>query len=203
MADAGTHEHTMTLLLTIVDLQADDEQAITAAAEVAFAAFAQIDYLDTYEDALAEVHEALEPGVICLAAWNISGEMLGWIAGRPDYALVWELHPLAVRPADQHKGVGTRLVRALEARIAAAGGMTIMLGADDMDGRTSAAGRELYPDVLGAGKRLQAIAAHPVTFYQKMGFVICGLVPDANGFGRPDILMCKRVGNVGHNAGSH
>ena len=29
--------------------------------------------------------------------------------------------------------------------------------------------------------------------YQKCGFVIVGVVPDANGPGKPDILMAKRV----------
>ncbi len=185
----------MTLVARVAELPADDERAIAAAAEIAFAAFAQIDYLDSLEEALSEVHEALEPGAICLAAWNEQGEMLGWIGGRRDYALVWEMHPLAVRPGDQRKGVGTELVRALEERIAAAGGMTIMLGTDDMEGRTSVAGRELYPHVLEAGLNLSAFSAHPLTFYQKLGYVVCGLVPDANGLGRPDILMCKQVGD--------
>jgi len=29
--------------------------------------------------------------------------------------------------------------------------------------------------------------------YQKCGFVIVGVVPDANGLGKPDILMAKRI----------
>jgi len=33
----------------------------------------------------------------------------------------------------------------------------------------------------------------PFEFYQKCGFVIVGVVPDANGLGKPDILMAKRV----------
>jgi len=28
-----------------------------------------------------------------------------------------------------------------------------------------------------------------------MGFVIVGVLPDANGFGKPDIFMAKRVQN--------
>ena len=43
---------------------------------------------------------------------------------------------------------------------------------------------------------------HPVTAVQwevedimaRLGFVVVGVVPDANGFGKPDILMAKRVG---------
>ena len=34
---------------------------------------------------------------------------------------------------------------------------------------------------------------HPAGFYLRMGFEIVGLIPDANGPGKPDILMAKRV----------
>jgi hypothetical protein len=30
-------------------------------------------------------------------------------------------------------------------------------------------------------------------FYQKQGYVIVGVMPDANGLGKPDILMAKSV----------
>jgi len=32
-------------------------------------------------------------------------------------------------------------------------------------------------------------------FYQKLGFVIVGVMPDANSVGKPDIYLAKRVGN--------
>jgi aminoglycoside 6'-N-acetyltransferase I len=35
---------------------------------------------------------------------------------------------------------------------------------------------------------------HPYEFYQKLGYVIVGVIPDTNGFGKPDIFMAKRVG---------
>ncbi len=35
---------------------------------------------------------------------------------------------------------------------------------------------------------------HPFGFYEKLGYTITGVVPDANGPGRPDIFMAKRVG---------
>lgn len=176
------------------DLTVDDPAGVAAAAQIALDAFGHIPaFCDTYEDALAEVHEALAPEKICLAAYAPGGDMLGWIGGMPSYALVWELHPLAVAPAGQRQGVGRALVAALEARIAAAGGLTIQLGTDDEFGGTNLFGQELYPDVLGAAQRLLSVANHPFVFYQKVGFVVTGLVPDANGFGKPDIMMCKRV----------
>jgi aminoglycoside 6'-N-acetyltransferase I len=36
-------------------------------------------------------------------------------------------------------------------------------------------------------------AIHPYEFYQKLGYVIVGVIPDANGPGKPDILMAKSL----------
>jgi GNAT superfamily N-acetyltransferase len=182
--------------MIVRSLQPDDETGIKAAALIAQAAFAHITYCDTLKEALQEVGEALKTGKICLAAYSDSGEMLGWIGGQHNYARVWELHPLAIRPNYQRRSIGRSLVFALEERIAEAGGLTIFLGTDDEFGGTNLFGRELYPDVLAEASRLESVADHPFVFYQKLGFVITGLVPDANGIGKPDILMCKRVGKA-------
>jgi aminoglycoside 6'-N-acetyltransferase I len=37
------------------------------------------------------------------------------------------------------------------------------------------------------------LRGHPYEFYQKMGFAIVGVMPDANGIGKPDIYMAKRL----------
>jgi hypothetical protein len=42
--------------------------------------------------------------------------------------------------------------------------------------------------------RIENRRGHPFEFYQKLGYAIVGVVPDANGWGKPDILMAKRVG---------
>jgi aminoglycoside 6'-N-acetyltransferase I len=182
--------------MIVRNLQPDDEAGIGAAALIAQAAFAHITYCDTLEEALREVQEALKTGKICLAAYSDSGEMLGWIGGQHNYARVWELHPLAIDPNHQRRSIGRTLFLALDERIAEAGGLTIFLGTDDEFGGTNLYGRELYPDVLAEARRLESVADHPFVFYQKLGFVVTGLVPDANGFGKPDILMCKRVGKA-------
>ena len=42
-------------------------------------------------------------------------------------------------------------------------------------------------------RRTLRVIDHPAGFYQRMGFEVVGLIPDANGPGKPDILMAKRV----------
>jgi aminoglycoside 6'-N-acetyltransferase I len=74
------------------------------------------------------------------------------------------------------------------------GAITVWLGTDDVDARTSVSGIELYPDVLGHAARIRNLGGHPYEFYQKVGFTVVGVLPDVNGIGRPDIFMAKRVG---------
>ena len=146
------------------------------------------------DSALAEVQEALAPGKICRVALDEAEQIIGWIGGIPGYdGRVWELHPLVVASRWQGQGIGRALVDALERAVASQGGLTITLGTDDVVGQTSLYGRDLYPDLAQQIRTIQNLAGHPYTFYQQCGFVISGLVPDANGYGKPDILMAKRV----------
>ena len=98
------------------------------------------------------------------------------------------------RTDHQRAGVGSALVADLEERVRAAGGTTIWLGTDDETGLTSIGGIDLYPDVIGNLARIQNLRGHPFEFYQKLGYSVVGVIPDANGFGKPDILMAKGVG---------
>lgn len=154
--------------------------------------------------ALEEVYECLEPDKVCMAAMDDSGRVLGWIGAQPAYGVTgWELHPLVVDPARQGEGIGRALAAALEAEVQARGGVTIFLGSDDEDGMTSLAGQDLYPDVVGHIHSIRNLKRHPFTFYQKLGYVIVGVIPDANGWGKPDIWMAKRVGAAGAGRASH
>jgi aminoglycoside 6'-N-acetyltransferase I len=145
--------------------------------------------------ALTEVREALEPEKLCRAAVDDDDRVLGWIGGIPGYdGHVWELHPLVVRPGHQRRGIGRALVEDLEAQVQARGGLTLWLGSDDEDEMTTLSGVDLYDDLPGHIAGIRDLKGHPYGFYRKCGFVIAGVVPDANGRGKPDILMAKRIG---------
>ena len=187
----------------ISSLLPDNGTAIVQAAEILTAAFAK-DWpraWPTLDAAIEEVREALAPDHICRAAFDDAGTVLGWIGGIAQYGgRVWELHPLAVRPDVQGRGLGRALVVDFEQQVASCGGLTIVLGTDDEAEMTSLSGVDLYPDVCGHIARICNLRGHPYTFYQKCGFVITGVVPDANGLGKPDILMARRVAGPTHTA---
>lgn len=144
--------------------------------------------------ALAEVKAALGPGRLGRAAVDDEGMVLGWIGAIREYdGNAWELHPLAVHPDHQRQGIGRALVADLEEQVTARGGITLYLGTDDEDSMTSLADVDLYPDVWAHVRAIRNLRGHPYEFYQKQGFVIVGVLPDANGPGKPDILMAKRL----------
>lgn len=146
------------------------------------------------QDALSEVKESFQAGRISRVAVDEAGNVLGWIGGSRQYSgNVWELHPLVVRQDCRRQGVGRALVLDFEREVAQRGGHTILLGTDDENGRTTVGGIDLYPGVLDKLRAIENLQGHPFQFYKKAGFEIVGIVPDANGFGKPDISMAKRV----------
>jgi len=121
------------------------------------------------------------------------GRLVGWIGAIRHSAHAWELHPLVVHPARQGRGCGTHLVVALEDAARRAGACTIWLGTDDDFGGTNLFGQDVYPDVSEHLRRLAPTAGHPFTFYRRLGYTVVGVIPDADGPGKPDILMAKRM----------
>ena len=182
--------------IDIIDLSPDDPNAIHQAAKLLVEGFRE-HWPQAWPDldaALIEVHESFGPERITRIAIDGDGDVLGWIGGAPQYdGNVWELHPLVVDPRRQHQGIGRALVEDLEEQVRQRGGLTLWLGTDDEAGMTSLAGVELYPDVLDHLKRIRNLRQHPYEFYLKQGFTIVGAMPDANGPGKPDIFMAKKV----------
>ncbi|HEX9759612.1 MAG TPA: GNAT family N-acetyltransferase [Candidatus Acidoferrales bacterium] len=122
-----------------------------------------------------------------------AGQVAGWIGAIRHSVHLWELHPLAVHPDEQGAGVGAFLIRALEEEARAAGVSTMWLGADDDFGGTNLFGEDLYPNVLDRLRQLAPLKSHPCWFYQRLGYTVVGVLPDATGPGKHDILMAKRI----------
>ncbi len=122
------------------------------------------------------------------------GSLLGFVGAMPQYGVTaWELHPLAVTEARRGEGIGAALVARLEKECAARGCLTLYLGTDDEFFQTSLSQGDLFEDTFQKIRNIQNLGHHPYEFYQKQGFQIVGVLPDANGPGKPDIWMAKRV----------
>ena len=182
--------------MKIITLTKENDALVQQATQLLMDAFREhwVDAWPSLEDGLEEVHEMLETGRICRAAIDEDNNLLGVIGGIPQYdGLVWELHPLAVQPAMQGRGIGKFLVEDFEQQVYLRGGLTITLGSDDEDKMTSLSDVDLYENLWEKIRDVRNFKRHPYEFYQKLGYVITGIVPDANGIGKPDIIMSKKI----------
>jgi aminoglycoside 6'-N-acetyltransferase I len=182
--------------MQIADLDPADEHMLHALATLLLEGFRDIapTAWPDLESARAEVREALAPERLNRVAIGDNGDVLGWIGGISQYGgRVWEVHPLVVAGAFQRRGIGRALVADLEARAGARGGLTLLVGTDDETGQTSLSGVDLYDDLPRRLDTVRNLRCHPFGFYRRLGFTIVGVVPDANGPGKPDILMAKRI----------
>jgi len=180
--------------MRIVDMKTLDEAGLKQAAQML------TDELPegwaTFDDAMEEIDECFshEDGALFLAAVD-SGEVLGWCGILPEYGgKVFELHPLVVRGDMQGRGVGSVLMDAITAAAKERGAFTLMLGADDErpGGETSLANVDLYDDLPRRIREFDP-GTHQSAFYLKHGFKVVGVMPDANGKGKPDIMLAKSL----------
>src|SRR5258708_38071903 len=182
--------------MQIVDLRSDAESAIRQVAALLVEGFAT-NWPGSWPDlesALEEVRESFAAGRISRVALDEDGTVLGWIGGISQYrGHVWDLLPLVVRISQQGKGIGRALVADLEERVKERGGLTITLGTDDENQQTTLSGIDLFPAIWEHLANLRNLKRRPYAFYQKQGYVVVGVIPDANGLGKPDILMAKSL----------
>jgi len=180
----------------LLDLLPDAKDYIQQTARVVLEGFKALTpgTWETPEDALEEIQSLFGEGRISRIA--VEGDtVLGWVGALNEgYPLVtWELHPLVVHPDYQGKGVGRALVADIEDQARQRGAHTMYLGTDDETNLTSLSGVNLYDNLWQHIATIENRGNHPFTFYQKMGYTIVGVIPDANGLGKPDILMAKRL----------
>ncbi len=154
--------------IQIIDLDRDDAVIVRRTAEVLVAGFRGVSPAwPDLDAALEEVLESCGVDRISRVAVDAERTVLGWI--------------------------GRSLAADLEECVRDRGGLTLWLGGDDDYDATTLSGVDLYPDVFEHVARIRNLRNHPYAFYQRVGFTIVGVLPDANGWGKPDIYMAKRV----------
>ncbi len=148
----------------------------------------------TMEECEKEVADSLEEKKISRIAVNDEDEVLAWTIGEEIYTnYTWELALLVVRRNVKAKGIGRKTLKDFEEQVLKRGGSVVFLGSDDENNRTSLGGIELYPNPLEHLANINNLGDHPYEFYQKCGYTITGVIPHANGFGKPDIWMTKQL----------
>ena len=179
--------------MEIVDLATQPDGTRDQAAALLSAAFPDADGWPTIQSGSDEIARISREGFARASIED--GRVLGWIGGLPEYnGRVWELHPIVVAKDRRLQGVGRVLVGAFEDEARRRGGLTATLGADDLQGMTSLSHADLYGDLPRHISGLRDLGQrHPFLFYRKLGYVVTGVMPDANGRGRPDIYMSKAL----------
>ena len=179
--------------MTIVDLAAQPLEIRRQAAAILAEAFPQDNGWPTIQLGLDEIEWVAKDGFVRAA---VDGDIvLGWVGGLSEYrGRVWELHPIVVDKTRRLQGIGRALVAAFEDEARKRGGLTATLGTDDEFGQTSLTDVDLYADLPDRISGLRDLGSrHPFLFYRKLGYVVTGLMPDANGRGKPDIYMSKAL----------
>lgn len=172
-----------------IRLTRGDSRYISEAAELLRQAFPH-SYKDLAEE---EVVECLAEEKVAIAAIE-DDRLVGFIGASPEYGVTaWELHPLVVSAERRLRGIGTLLCLQLEQALRERGCLTIYLGSDDETGSTTLGNTDLFDDTFEKIKNIRNLNRHPFEFYQKVGYRIVGVIPDANGIGKPDIWMAKSI----------
>ena len=185
---------TATMHLTIEDLSANESGDIEEAAALLHAAFSPLGAWTTMAEGRQEIVDSLATDRVSRVARSTEGAVIGWIGAIREYdGLVWQLHPIVVHEAMRRHGVGRALITDLEAILTARGALTLWAGSDDLAGETSLGDVDLYSALPEAFSTVRSWGNHPLPFYRRLGFHVIGVMPDANGPGRPDIFLGKRL----------
>lgn len=178
-----------------IDLCRADFAIEEQAALVLFEAFKDrdVESWPTMDDARREVDECTVDKHLCIGIAE-NTRLLGWAGLRPMYDLTWELHPMVIHPDYQGKGLGRLLLGEVEREARSRGIIGIALGTDDETFETSLSAKELNAsNIFDELRSLTNTGRHPFEFYAKCGYFVVGVIPDANGPGKPDIWMWKKL----------
>ena len=144
------------------------------------------------EIARSVVNTLLAPNRICLCAHDETRDVVD--CGRPAGSrrdsmgdARWWSNPIRGR------GIGRRLVKALRKEAASRGALTVILGTDDLSSSTSLSDVNLFTNTGDKISNVVCRGKHPYVFFRKCGYKVIRVIPDANGTGKPDILMGKSI----------
>jgi len=171
------------------------EGLIEQTARLLFDAFhGRADEWQDLDSARQEAIDSLAPDRVSRVLVDDGGDVSGWIGAISVYGgRVWEIHPLVVAEARRGQGIGRALIGDLERLASERGVLTLWAGSDDEHGQTSLSGIDLYAGIPEALRSIRNRRRHPYEFYLRTGFTLAGVLPDANGPGKPDIFLAKRV----------
>ena len=148
----------------------------------------------SYDEAKNEVLDIIGDN-ICLKV-VLDNQLIGFIGALKQYGgFTYELHPLVVDQDYRNQGIGRALVEALEEKLIKIGALNLYLGTDDETFSTSLSEGDLFKEPFKKIASIKNYKNHPFSFYQRLGFKIVGVIPDANGKNKPDIFMAKRLGD--------
>ncbi|SDI16446.1 GNAT family N-acetyltransferase [Proteiniclasticum ruminis] len=146
---------------------------------------------------LDEIKECLSEDRVAFKATR-DGEFLGFVSALEAYKPYgWELHPLVVADNARKMGIGRKLVGALEKALSERGVLTVFLGTDDERFATSLSDGNLFENLYEKMANVRNYKGHPYEFYEKAGYQIVGVIPNANGWNKPDIIMAKNIAKNG------
>ena len=177
----------------IIDLSTADSDLVEHLANITSEAFKENspDWVPTIELARSQVTAATALGRLGRVVME-QGDAAGWI-GLIKGKRVWEIHPLAIAIEHQYKGFGHLLVEDVARLAKAAGAVTLFASTSDEVGTTNLFGVDLYADPAGSIRNIQATGRNPFKFWQNAGFTVVGLLPDAEGVGKPSIQLARRL----------
>lgn len=180
-------------LTQITDLDITDAALVDHLAAITFQAFKENapDWIPTMALAKAQVLAAGSTGRLGRVLSQDNNPM-GWI-GLIKGARVWEIHPIAVSTDQQYQGLGHLLVEDVAAIAKTAGALTLYASTSDEVGTTNLFGIDLYADPAGAIRTIEATGRNPYKFWEKAGFTLVGLLPDAEGLGKPALQLARRL----------
>jgi aminoglycoside 6'-N-acetyltransferase I len=177
----------------IIDLDTHDADLVERLTRITFEAFKENapDWIPTIDLARNQVIAAGRRGRLGRVLMQ-QDQAIGWI-GVIKGQNVWEIHPIAVAIEHQYSGVGHLLVEDIARVAKEAGALTLFAGTSDEVGTTNLFGVDLYSNPVDALKTLEAVERNPFKFWENVGFTVVGLMPDAEGLGKPGIHLARRL----------